>query len=63
MADTSEAHRELLSAVLRQAIEESRRPTQAGRSARLWLTQSPVARAYFVLLDMDPDEAIRRLAA
>jgi hypothetical protein len=45
MADTSEAHRELLSAVLRQAIEESRLPTQAGHSARLWLTQSPVAPA------------------
>jgi hypothetical protein len=56
-------YRELLGAVLRLAFEEAKRPDRLGEDARHWLAHSPVARDYLVLMDLDPDEVIRRLAA
>lgn len=62
-APLTEPYRELLSAVLRLAIEDAKRPNRAGESARHWLMHSPVARDYLILMDLDPDEVIRRVAA
>ncbi len=62
-APLTEPYRELLSAILRLAIEDAKRPTRAGANARHWLTHSPVARDYLLLMNLDPDEVIRRLAA
>ncbi len=62
-APLTEPYRELLSAILRLAIEEAKRPNRAGESARHWLIHSPVARNYLILMDLDPDEVIRRIAA